>query len=231
MAEQNRKRRRRPGAAERRAQIETVAARAFCRLGYGGASMRDIARELGTTQAAVYYHFPGKEAILLSIIGRFTDDLHALLKRELDGVPDPAKGLRRALLAHILVLETHGRETRLVIEEKRQLGPAHRRSIQERELAIYALYRDRVRELIAARRARALDPAAVTFALFGIVNYFFYWFRSGGRLTLREAALQSIDLVLQGLLRPAPAVSRAARTRGRPGKSRSLTVRPTGGSS
>lgn len=203
----------RPATSDRRRQIESVATRAFCRLGYGSASMRDIARQIGTTQAAVYYHFSGKEEILFSIIARFTEDLVALLRERFESTADPAAGLRRALLAHILLLETRGFETRLVIEEKRHLERRHQRRIVTREREIYALYRERVRALVASGRARPVDATVASFALLGIVNYFLHWFRRGGHLSLRQAAEQSIELLLSGLLLPAGRAGRAAASR------------------
>lgn len=198
---------------DRRRQIEEVAKRAFCRLGYSGASMRDIARELETTQAAVYYHFHSKEDILHSIISRFTEDLLALLRERFESAPDPVESLRRALLAHILLQETHSLETRLVIEEKRNLGQESLERIVLREKEVYEMYRDRVRAIAATGRARKLDAAVVTFALLGVVNYFLYWFRPGGSLSLKQAAEQSIVMMLDGLLLPAAKEVRAKASR------------------
>jgi AcrR family transcriptional regulator len=45
-------------------RILRIAAQLFARQGYTGTSIADIARELGTTTAALYYHFPSKADIL-----------------------------------------------------------------------------------------------------------------------------------------------------------------------
>lgn len=45
-------------------RILEIAAALFARQGYTGTTTADIARELGTTTAALYYHFPSKAAIL-----------------------------------------------------------------------------------------------------------------------------------------------------------------------
>jgi len=45
-------------------RILDIAAELFGRQGYTGTTIADIARELGTTTAALYYHFPSKAAIL-----------------------------------------------------------------------------------------------------------------------------------------------------------------------
>ena len=51
-------------AADTRQRILTIAADLFARQGYTGTTIADIARELGTTTAALYYHFPSKADIL-----------------------------------------------------------------------------------------------------------------------------------------------------------------------
>ena len=44
-------------------QIIRIATRLFARRGYEGTSLRDIADEAKITKAALYYHFPNKEAL------------------------------------------------------------------------------------------------------------------------------------------------------------------------
>src|SRR5580700_11204964 len=51
-----------------RQRILAIAADLFARQGYTGTSIADIARELGTTTAALYYHFPSKQAILVGLL-------------------------------------------------------------------------------------------------------------------------------------------------------------------
>lgn len=47
--------------------ILDIAGELFARLGYDGTSIRDIASALGTSKAALYYHFENKDAILLAL--------------------------------------------------------------------------------------------------------------------------------------------------------------------
>ena len=52
----------------RRADILATAARVFSTHGFVGATTRDIAREIGITEAALYRYFPSKEAIYTAIL-------------------------------------------------------------------------------------------------------------------------------------------------------------------
>jgi AcrR family transcriptional regulator len=51
-------------------RILAIAGELFARQGYTGTTIADIARELGTTTAALYYHFPSKAAILSGLLAK-----------------------------------------------------------------------------------------------------------------------------------------------------------------
>ncbi|PKQ16299.1 MAG: hypothetical protein CVT67_05825 [Actinobacteria bacterium HGW-Actinobacteria-7] len=71
-------------ALGRKGQILAAALEVFGECGYEGGSMRDIASRVGVSEAALYRHFSGKEAIFLALIGavgtRVREDGIALLK-------------------------------------------------------------------------------------------------------------------------------------------------------
>lgn len=56
----------RGGPLTRRRILKTALA-LFSRNGFHGASIRDIARAIGLTEAAIYYHFPSKRAIIRAL--------------------------------------------------------------------------------------------------------------------------------------------------------------------
>jgi TetR/AcrR family transcriptional regulator, cholesterol catabolism regulator len=55
---------RRQQAEERREQILDAALRVFSEKGFAGASIRDIAREVGVTEGLLYHYFESKEQLL-----------------------------------------------------------------------------------------------------------------------------------------------------------------------
>ncbi|MCJ1688368.1 TetR/AcrR family transcriptional regulator [Rathayibacter sp. VKM Ac-2927] len=59
---------------ERRRQILDAAFRVFGRRGYGTASLREIAEEVGVTSAGILRHFGSKEELLLAVLDRFDDE-------------------------------------------------------------------------------------------------------------------------------------------------------------
>ena len=57
----------------RRDEIMQVAARIFAIKGYHATTLEEIARELGITKPALYYHVRSKEEILREIINRILE--------------------------------------------------------------------------------------------------------------------------------------------------------------
>ncbi len=55
------------GGDKTRRRILSEAQSLFSRNGFHGASVREIARSAGLTEAAIYYHFPSKQAIVKAL--------------------------------------------------------------------------------------------------------------------------------------------------------------------
>jgi AcrR family transcriptional regulator len=84
--------------AVRRAALELFAAK-----GYEGTSLREIAEAVDMTKAAIYYHFPSKEAVLLAIAAPVLGDTDAVLRRAESGdwMPeDVLRGLLEVMIKH-----------------------------------------------------------------------------------------------------------------------------------
>jgi AcrR family transcriptional regulator len=80
-----------PGISTRE-RILDIALELFTEQGYDKTSLRDIAERLGTTKAALYYHFARKEDILMELHLR----LHALSREALDQLGELQDGQARA---------------------------------------------------------------------------------------------------------------------------------------
>jgi AcrR family transcriptional regulator len=76
-----------PPGGSTRERILDIALELFTERGYDKTSIRDIAERLGTTKAALYYHFKSKADILLELHLRL-HGLGARLLEQLDALPD-----------------------------------------------------------------------------------------------------------------------------------------------
>jgi AcrR family transcriptional regulator len=78
-------------AAETRQRILAIAADLFSRQGYTGTTIADIARELGTTTAALYYHFPSKADILGGLLAEPLTAYTRIIESLDSDQPEPAE--------------------------------------------------------------------------------------------------------------------------------------------
>jgi len=96
-----------PPSRDTRSQIVAAALREFEAHGYEASTVRSIARDVGLTTPALYYHFANKEAILMAVVGPYLDDVSTMLE-EHGGSDDESGGSARALLAEYMrVLYRH----------------------------------------------------------------------------------------------------------------------------
>ncbi len=160
-----------PPVSSTRERILDIALELFTEQGYDKTSLRDIAERLGTTKAALYYHFERKEDILLELHLR----LHALGREALDRLDDLEDGQQRAdawagLLDDFIDEVVNNRE--LVLMHQRNPGALEQLQYNERHQAENDDIEQRFRRILQSpeipleRRVRmACSIAAVVGAL------------------------------------------------------------------
>lgn len=136
-------------ASSTRERILDIALDLFTEHGYDKTSMRDIAERLGTTKAALYYHFKRKADILLELHLR----LHAFGERVLDDLLALPDGAARAAAWPTLLdgLITAIDENRKLVElHQRNQNALHEMHDDERHNASNDDLERRARELLAS---------------------------------------------------------------------------------
>ncbi len=189
-----------PKAASTKRRVEILRAAAVCfrRRGYHGASVEQIAQELGMRKGNLYYYFRDKEEILYFCHDYSLDLLLDLLKtvRREEGSP-PAR-LRRLIEAfvHMILDELQG--TALTLDFQALSPPLLAKVIKKRDRF------DRgVRQILKEGMARGEfapgDPKLLTFAVLGAVNWITRWFDPEGPATSAEIGRVFADYLIRGL--------------------------------
>lgn len=182
------------------ARILAEAARIFNRLGYHGAALDEVARALGVTKAALYYHVGSKEELLFRCCKVPIEiGLEALrLARVQARAPD--QQLRLALAGYIEGITDQLRGS-VAIQEEGALSVAHDREVK----AGRDDYERQLREIIARGVAEEVfepcDPRVVGLAILGAVNWIPRWFRPEGDRSGKEIAEAFSSYLVRGLLR------------------------------
>jgi AcrR family transcriptional regulator len=79
---------------QREQRIMSAARKLFDRRGYAGTSMEDVAARAGLAVGTLYNYFPSKDALLLAIMRRETDDAVGAAKKIVSDPPrDPADAI------------------------------------------------------------------------------------------------------------------------------------------
>jgi AcrR family transcriptional regulator len=89
-----------PPAVDTRSRILEAALAVFSEHGFEGATLQQVADLLGVTKAALYYHFPSKDDILIALVTPAMEDLDELLDSQTGTRDTPAR--RRQFLAGYL---------------------------------------------------------------------------------------------------------------------------------
>ena len=128
-----------PNQPSTRERILDIALELFSERGYDKTSLRDIADRLGTTKAALYYHFARKEDILLELHLRLHEIGYDVLA-QLDGL-DSAQAYVEAwprLMDQLIDRVTHNRDLILLhlrnVQALEQIGADERHQAQNEDL-------------------------------------------------------------------------------------------------
>lgn len=186
---------------DRRQQITDVAIEIFHEFGYQKASLRDIGRRVGVTQAAIYYHFRNKEEILYSIIEDTSRHLLLSLLACTSQNKDPVDKLTEAITTHIGLMKTERKKVKILIEDKRLLGDELQALVKEKEKTIYRLYRDLLQEIKDRGRLKDIEMTTAVFGIIGQINWLYHWYRPKGEMPMDQITESMVKMILFGLVR------------------------------
>jgi AcrR family transcriptional regulator len=197
--------------------LHTLAA--FEEHGYHGTSVRDIARRVGVTVPALYYHYENKQAMLYALLSGSMESLLDKCQIALaEAGSDPVARVSALVECMVRFMAYRGSKG-LLDSEIRSLEPANR--------AVYIGMRDRLdeqaHEVIADGVHKGVfhteHPVEAGRALLTMCHAVARWYHLGGELTPEELADRYVTLAL-GLLEHRP-VKRRSRPSTRPGGARS----------
>lgn len=183
-----------------RERIEREALRLFASRGYSAVSIRDIAGAVGTTNSAIYYYFPGKEALYRHILGEQTKGLRERLDEAADR-PGTAMERLDSFVAAYLDFYMDNPRSAFVIREVFGLGTDMYRDVVSDLDGVMRRALRRVLEAGAEEGVfRADGHEMVVISILGILNTFARRSAVGARVLSRDAArAQVIDFFVNGL--------------------------------
>lgn len=198
-------RRGRPGYD--RETLLRIAVEVFNERGYDGTSMDDLARRLGITKAAIYYHVAGKEELLRLGIDRALDGL-AEVAQEVEASDAPAVDrLEHLIRGSVEVLVDRLPFVTLLLRVRGNTQ-TERSALSRRRAADHLAVR-LVEEAVADGDLRPdAHPPTTGRLLFGMVNSLVEWYTPGGPVGPRELADAVCAMLFDGLRQTPPSRSK-----------------------
>jgi len=189
-----------------RQEILRTAARLFQQRGYDATSMNDVAAALKLSKGGLYHHFQSKDEILFEIMNHAMEITQERVLGPVRGIADPEERLRALIRRHMeVVLSPRDREITVMLHENHPLPPALRKRINQRKKEYIHFVEGLIAEVqTKSQRTRqtkgAVSPRAAAFALLGMINWIYQWYKPEGELQAINLIPQFTELLFGGIL-------------------------------
>ena len=193
-----------------RQEILRTAARLFQQRGYDATSMNDVAAALKLSKGGLYHHFQSKDEILFEIMNHAMEITQERVLAPVRGIANPEERLRTLIRLHMeVVLSPRDREITVMLHENHPLPPALRKRINHRKKEYIHFVEGLIAEVQSnaqskAQRTRqtkpAVSPRAAAFALLGMINWIYQWYKPEGELQANNLIPQFTELLFGGIL-------------------------------
>jgi AcrR family transcriptional regulator len=183
-----------------RDEILEAAVQNFSQKGFHATSMQDIAQSVNLRKASLYHHVSSKQEILVELLDQALDILIQQMQ-EVTVLPlPPDKKLRLAIKKYLTTLINHRGRASVLLMEHRSLEPEYQSRHIPRRDKFENLWRELINDGSIQGTFDCRDPALVTRALLGMINWTITWYKPGGSLSADQISDEIADLFLSGLL-------------------------------
>ncbi|GAA2810710.1 TetR/AcrR family transcriptional regulator [Nonomuraea dietziae] len=170
----------------------------FNERGYDGTSMEDLARALGMTKSAIYYHVPGKEQLLARALDRALDGLFSMVDDSMATSGPAIARLEWVVRRSVSILVERLPYVTLLLRVRG--NSATEQHALERRRQFDRFVSGLVKEAAAEGHVRPdVDPALVTRLLFGAVNSITEWYQPSRGGSAEDLADAIVKIAFDGL--------------------------------
>lgn len=183
-----------------RERVMKVALQKFLQHGYAGTSMKALAQELGVSAPAIYWYFPSKDDLYVSVLDAAMRDFLAHVRDSITE-DDPVLRLGQIVRAHVTWQLQQLGAARAFDLTMTYRGEAHDLP-GERLEPVFKMQRDYVQEVGEVLQAgkdrgvmRVDDVKTASFAIITLCDYVFTWFDPRGEMSVAAVANRYESLV------------------------------------
>lgn len=164
--------------------------------GYEGTSVRVIAREVGVTVPALYYHYENKQAILVALLEHAMNLVNTHVDEALASAgPDPRARLS-AIVEAIALYMAHHRDLAFLDSERRSLTPENLAAYLEQRDRIDAHLRAAIEDGVSSGVFLTPVPSEARRAILSMCQGIAGWFNATGPKSATETASEYVTIAL-----------------------------------
>jgi TetR/AcrR family transcriptional regulator, cholesterol catabolism regulator len=183
----------------RKNEIIDGALKLFAQSGYYSTSLNDVAAQIGVTKATLYYYFRNKEEIMRAILERSRGRMDTVLdlgKSELL----PKDKLRLFVQYHIAYSSDGAELAKITFDQYNAIPKRMKTTFLTRQERVVHLLQSIIEEGVLDGSLAVEDVKIASYAILGLCNWTYHWYKPGGRLTPEQIAEHCISLLENGYL-------------------------------
>ena len=197
------------GYEDRRTAIIEAAAARFRRQGYGATNLAQIAEDIGTDRASLYYYFSSKEELFDVLVTDVVKANLAIAEEIRDGSGTAPEKLHRFIVQLMTSYAEHYPFLYVYLQENMAHVVSKRQAWAEEMRAVNRRYEQAVTDLVQQGMDEGTikqvgDPQVLAFGVMGMVSWTHRWFNpQTSAVTAREIGEAYAETLLNGM-RSAP---------------------------
>jgi AcrR family transcriptional regulator len=181
-------------------EILRVAADKFGQQGYQATTLDEIAAAAGISRAAFYLYFPNKEELLHRMYNQVIATSQVAVEHIAAADLPVAEKLRRIIRHQVRYMATNIPLTQVFFSEIFNLRPELGQWVRRANRTFGAVIERVVSEGVQKGELIPLHPKQFTYALMGMCNWMYRWYRPGGEWTPDTVAEEFIRILESGYL-------------------------------
>lgn len=170
----------------------------FAQRGYAATSIGDIATACECSKSRLYHYFESKESILSLMLTEHVDKLLEECRKTLEQYRDPIERFHKLIRFFMEVYAVSGDKHVVLLTSLEFLPEDKRKEVVRKQRELIAYVQD---ILVHIRPDIGRDKATAhvdTMLFFGMINWTYTWYKSGGVITPDELADRVVAIFLGG---------------------------------
>lgn len=181
-------------------EIITVAARLFQEKGYRTTTLEDIAAAVGMLKGSLYYYIRSKEELLYLVVRDPIRQAYNKLEEIVNSDAPVRTKIAQAIANHMTLFHQHYPHIAVYLHDYHHLLEKLQDNVIETPKHYQRLWAILLQQGITSGELRQdLDVKVAGYAILGMCNWVYRWYKPTGKLPAEEVATVFTKLVLEGL--------------------------------